>query len=160
MLPAFASFSDKIRDDLDALRPGQQHAMIAVITADVDADTEARAAQSVASALAELPAKAMAGQLASNKLGIWLPRATRDEALTYARLLRAAISRAAYRVESASVLAPLDINGERSCAVGVVFANQSNWSAQTLITTAEITAALAMNANSGSIKIADQLKRS
>ncbi|MEM8983268.1 MAG: hypothetical protein AAGC71_09590 [Pseudomonadota bacterium] len=160
MLPTFGSFSDKIRDDLDALRPGQQHAMCVVIVADVDADTEARAAQAIAAAIAELPAKAMTGQITANKLGIWLPRATRDEALTYARLLRAAIARAAYRVESESVLAPLDINGERSCAVGVVFANQNNWSTETLIATAEITAALAMNTKSGSIKIADQHKRS
>ena len=161
VLPALDSFVARVKNDLGQLRAGQQHAalLIAFDPRD-DALTPEVGASILGKVLEELPTKSAACELVQHKLAVWLPRCTRDEALTLARLMRSTVNRVAKRRQAVDqVLTSIDPAQRVPCAIGVVFANQNNWDPDALLRSAEVTAALALIANADSIKVAQQLRR-
>ncbi|MEO1037381.1 MAG: hypothetical protein AAFX44_17625 [Pseudomonadota bacterium] len=159
-LPGLDSFLTRVDSDLTQLRVGQQHAMICVVLGKADNDHAFRFdGAEIDRIRGEIPTKATTYAIAAKKLIVWLPRCTRDEAMTLARLLRVSVTNAG-AADAGNVLLPVDVDGQRACAIGVVFANQSNWQADALLRTADVTASLALVSNANTIKVAEQLRRS
>ena len=161
-MSARESFGARIRGDLAQLRSGQQHACL-LVALDPKADTAEDSVDDsvLGKLLDELPTKTVACGVNTHKLAVWLPRCSHNEAMTVARLVRSTIARVSVIRDTSAdnVLTTIDPSKRIPCAIGLVFANQNNWEPDALIRTAEVTAALALIANTDSIKVAEQMRR-
>ncbi len=156
--PALDAFLGRVSDDLAQLRLGQQHAAVVLALA-VNKPNPRFSPALLERLLGELPTKAAAASLGNSKLALWVPRTTKEETLVIARLLRSSVTRSPQRTDQSSPLTPIDLTQKLGCSLGIVFANQDNWDADALLRTADVTAGLALLADSNRIKIADQVRR-
>ena len=151
-------FASSLQADIDAIRPGQCHCYLhlAATLSPVGQTT----AQIIADALVEmvpehLPEEAMICELSDSDCGIWLPRHSKEDATTIARFLRYSITNRLLGRTDQPVTGTWDEN--RACALGIVVIKQSNWTADALLRTGQITAATARLTESNGIRIADQI---